>query len=70
VVAVAAGVVAHAAADGLGHLGQVGDEGVDVERREGGVVLEEVVGVGDVGLVVLAVMDFHRLRIDVRARAS
>ena len=29
-------------------------------------VLEEIVGVGDVRLVVLAVMDFHRLRIDVR----
>jgi hypothetical protein len=29
-------------------------------------VFEEVVGVGDVGLVVFAVMDFHRLRINVR----
>jgi hypothetical protein len=54
VVAVAAGIVAHAAADGLGHLRQVGDQRVDVEGGEGGMVLEEIVGVGDVGLVVLA----------------
>jgi hypothetical protein len=66
VVAVAAGVVAHAAADGLGHLREVGDQRVDVERGEGGVILEEIVGVGDVGLVVLRVVDFHRLRINVR----
>jgi hypothetical protein len=66
VVAVAAGVVAHAAADGLGHLRQVGDQRVDVEGREGGMILEEVVGVGDVSLVVLRVVDLHRLRINVR----
>ena len=27
-------------------------------------ILEEVVRIGDVSLVVLAVMDFHRLRVD------
>jgi hypothetical protein len=29
------------------------------------VVFQEIVGVGDVRLVVFVVMDFHRLRIDV-----
>jgi hypothetical protein len=66
VVAVAAGVVAHAAADGLGDLREVGDQRVDVEGRERGVVLEEIGGVGDVSLMVLRMMDFHRLGIDVR----
>jgi hypothetical protein len=65
--AVAAGVVADAAADGLGHLAEIGDERVHIERRERRVVLEEIVGVGDVGLVVLAVVDLHRLRVDVRS---
>jgi hypothetical protein len=65
VVAVAAGVVAQAGADGLGHLREVGDQGVHVERGQGGLVLQEVVGVGDVGLVVLRVVDLHRLRVDV-----
>jgi len=35
VIAVPAGVVAYAAADGLGHLRQVGDQRVDVECGEG-----------------------------------
>ena len=52
-------------ADRLGHLAQVGDQRVDGERGEGRMVLQEVVGVVDVGLVVLRVMDFHRPRIDV-----
>ena len=67
VVGVAAGVVADAAADGVGDFAEVGDQGVNVQRGEGGVVLEQVVGVGDVGLVMLAVVDFHRLRVDVRS---
>ena len=62
----AAGVVAHATADGLGNLGQVGNQRVDVKGRERGMILEEIIGVGDVGIVVLAVMDLHRLGVDVR----
>ena len=61
----AAGVIAHATADGLGDLREVGDQGVDVQRGERGMVLKEIVGVGDVSLVVLAMVDFHGLRIDV-----
>ena len=64
-VGVAAGIVAHATADGLGDFAQVGNQRMDVEGGEGGVVLQEIIGVGDVGLVVLAVMDFHRLGVDV-----
>ena len=62
----AAGVVAHAAAEGVGDLGEVGNEGLGGELGEGGVILKEIVGVGDVGLVVLTVMDFHRFDVDVR----
>ena len=65
VVAVAARVVAQAGADRLGDLREVGDERVHVERRQGGLVRQELVGVGDVGLVVLGVVDLHRLCIDV-----
>ena len=52
-------------ADRLGNLREVGDEGVHVERRKGGMVLQELVGVRDVGLVVLGVVDLHRPRVDV-----
>ena len=47
-------------------LALLGAEIIHVESRQGGMVLEEIVGVGDVRLVMLAVMDFHRLRIDMR----
>ncbi len=50
----------------LGHFREIGDEHVDIECGEGGVILQKIVGVGDVGLMVFAVMDFHRARIDVR----
>ena len=36
------------------------------ELGEGGVILKEIVGVGDVGLVVLTVMAFDRFDVDVR----
>ena len=62
----AAGVIADAGADAFGDFAQVGDECIDVERGKLGMIFEEIVGVGDVRLVVFAVMDFHRLRVDVR----
>ena len=55
-----------ASADRFRHRADALAKIVDALRREVGVVLQRVVEVRDVGVVMLAVMDFHRLRIDVR----
>ena len=52
------------AANGLGHGGEILDQVIEALRREIGVVLEGVVEVGDIRLVMLPVMDFHRLGVD------
>ena len=65
VVYVTAGVVADGGADSVGDSGEVADEGVGgfgFEVRVGG---EGVIEIGDVRLVVFAVVDFHGARIDV-----
>ena len=59
-------IVAEAAADRLRNLLQIRDQVVDRECSEIGVILEGIIGVGDVSLMVLAVMNFHRAGINVR----
>lgn len=66
VVAVSAGIIAHAGADRLWNLAEIGDEGVHRLGGQRGMVLQDRVGIIDVGLVVLAVVDLHRARIKVR----
>ena len=61
----AAAVVADGGADRLGQRVQVLDQVLDALRLQVGVRLERGVQVVDVGLVVLAVVDLHRLRVDV-----
>ena len=62
----AAAVVADDAADVFRNGIQILDQVFDGFVRELGFVLEGVVDVGDVSLVMLGVMDFHRARIDMR----
>ena len=62
----AAAVVADGRADLLGHDADVAQQLVDRLRLQLGCFLERLVQVGDVRLVMLAVMDFHRLLVDVR----
>ena len=66
VVRVAAAVVAHGRADVLGHLAHVGHQRLDALVRKRRMVRERLVEVGHIGVVVLTVMDLHRLRVDVR----
>ncbi len=65
VVAVSAGVIAQTSANGIRNLGKICNQLVDRKRAEFGVIFQEIIGVGDLGLMVLAVMDFHRACIDV-----
>ncbi|MNI39498.1 hypothetical protein D3C73_936810 [compost metagenome] len=65
VVGVAAAVVAHCAADRFGQGIQIGDQGFHRLRRQAR-LFQRGIEVVDVGLVVLAVVDFHRARIEVR----
>ena len=46
--------------------GQIIDKLIDIKRRQGRLILERIIGIVDVGLVVLGQMDFHRARINVR----
>ena len=64
-VGVTAAVVADRVADALRHGAEVGDQLVNGLAFEIGIALERLVEVGDVGSVVFAMMDFHRLRVDV-----
>jgi hypothetical protein len=66
VVGVAAAVVADGGADAFGQRVQVLDQVLDALRLQVRVRLEGGIEVVDVGLVVLAVVDLHRLRVDVR----
>ena len=65
-VRVTAAVVAHGGANVFGHGVEILDQILDRFRGELGLVFERVVDVGDVSLVMLGVMDFHRPRVDVR----
>ena len=65
-VAVSAGIIAHSCTDRFWDLAEIGDEGVHRLCGQRGMVLQDRVGVIDVGLVVLAVVDLHRARIKVR----
>ena len=62
----AAAVVAHGGADVLGHAVDASEQILDALRLQLGMLLERGVQVGDVRLVMLAVMNLHRLRVDVR----
>ena len=64
-VAVAAAIVAQHSADRLGRVAKIGDQRVDIERRQRRVVLQGIVGIVDVGLMMLGQVDFHRASIDV-----
>ena len=65
-VVVSAAVVAYRGANRLGDLAQVADERVQRQRLQRRLSFQRVVEVGDVGLVVLPVVDPHRLLVDVR----
>src|ERR1039458_7737576 len=65
VVDVAAAVVADGAADVLGDGGEVLDEVFDGPGTQFGVLFDGGVQVGDVGLVVLVVVEFHGRLVDV-----
>src|SRR5579875_81416 len=64
VVDVAAAVVPHHGADLLGHAGQVLQQLFRGLLAELGVLLHRTVEVGDIGLVVLVVMQLHRRFVD------
>ena len=59
-------VVANGAADVLGHSGQVADKVFNALGGQTGVALQGRVDLAHVGRVVLAVMDFHGARVDMR----
>ena len=61
-----AAVVAHRRADVLGHLVDLAEQVFEAPRRQLGMFVQRGVQIDDVRLVVLAVMDLHRLGIDVR----
>src|ERR1035437_1245816 len=66
VVPVSAAVVAHGGSDGVRDLRHVAAEVVERPAREFGRLLDRGIQVVDVRLMMLAVVDLHRLRIDVR----
>ena len=62
----AAAVVAHRRADVFRHAVDAAAQLLDALRAQLGVLLERGVQVGDICLVMLPVMNLHRLRVDVR----
>ncbi|MNT24780.1 hypothetical protein D3C72_1602750 [compost metagenome] len=66
VVGMAAAMIAHGASNGFGQLVQARDEGFDGFVRDDARAFQRGVQAGDVGLVMLAVVDLHRHRVDVR----
>ena len=66
VVPVPAAVVAHRGADVFGNAVDAAAQIVDALALQLGMLLERGVQVGDVRLMMLPVMDLHRLRVDVR----
>jgi hypothetical protein len=69
VVGVPAAVVADGGADILGDGVELGDQDVHVARVCLGVLLQSGVEVGDVGAVVLLVVEAHRLPVHVRLQS-
>ena len=65
-VRMSAAVVAHDRADVFGNGIQIADQIFDRLFLQIGFAFDRVVHVGDVRLMMLGVMDFHRLRVDVR----
>jgi len=61
-----AAVVPHGSANGVRHRREVLDKGLDRLGFEGRIAGDGLVEVGDVGLVMLAVVNLHRLSVDVR----
>jgi hypothetical protein len=66
VIGVTATVVANGAANGLGNFGQISDEIAHALRSRDAGVSQGFVHIGDVGLMMLGVVDLHRFGIDVR----
>ena len=62
----AAAVVAHGRLDVVGHTGDALDQVIEALVMQLGMLIERRVQVGDVRLVMLAVMNLHRLAVDVR----
>jgi hypothetical protein len=58
-----AAVVAHRAADGIRHGGQIADERFERFAFQRGVASDGLVEIGDVSPVMLVVMDLHRQRV-------
>ena len=65
-IGMAAAVVAHGRADVLRHLVDPAQQLLERPVLQLRVLGESLVQLGDVGRVVLVVMDLHRLRVDVR----
>ena len=63
---VAAAVVAHGRADVFGHAVHVANQIVEALVVQLGMLVERVVQIRHVGLMMLAVMNLHRLGVDVR----
>src|SRR5690606_22237236 len=70
VIDVSAAVVAHGRTDVVGHRREILDEFLGALALERGVLLECGVEVVDVRRMMLAVMDLHRLSIDVRLESG
>ena len=65
-VPVTAAVVAHRRADVFGNAVDAAAEILDALALQVGMLLERGVQIGDVRLMMLPVMNLHRLRVDVR----
>ena len=62
----ATAVVANGGADVFGNRADSSEQVLETLVQELGMLVQRVVEVGDVGLVMLAVVNLHRLRVDVR----
>ena len=65
VIQVAAAVVAHGGTDGFRHLADLCEQFLDRKILKFGMAFESLVEIGDVGPVVLVVVNLHRLRVNV-----
>jgi hypothetical protein len=65
-----AAVVAHRRADVFGNAADAAQQIVEALRVQLGMLVERRVQIGDIRLVMLPVMDLHRLRVDVRFERS
>ena len=64
-IAVAAAVIAHRRADILRHRVEIAEQFLERLVRDLRMLVERLVQLSDIRLVMLRVMDLHRLRIDV-----